>query len=36
MDGAEKNVDGALEEKAMGSLVESFVWKLKVIKVSKR
>jgi hypothetical protein len=35
MYGAEKNVDGALEEKEMGSLVENYVWK-KNSRFSKR
>jgi hypothetical protein len=33
MYGAEKNVDGALGEKEMGSLVENYVWKIKVVEL---
>jgi hypothetical protein len=35
MAGAGKNVDGALEEKEIGSLVGSYVWKLKVLEFRK-
>jgi hypothetical protein len=35
MDGAQKKVDGALDEKGMGNLVESYVWKLKVTEFRK-
>jgi hypothetical protein len=31
--GAEKNVDGVLEEKEMGSLVENYVWEIKVLEL---
>lgn len=35
MYGAEKNVDGALEEQEMGSLVENYVWKIKVVQIRR-
>jgi hypothetical protein len=36
--GAEKNVDGALEEKEMSSLVENYICKIKVVefRIEKR
>jgi hypothetical protein len=35
MYGAEKNVDGALEEKEVGSLDENYVWKIKVVQIRR-
>jgi hypothetical protein len=35
MYGAEKNVDGALEEKEMGILVENYVWKIRIIQIRR-
>lgn len=32
---AENNVDGALEKKEVGSLVENYVWKIKVVELRK-
>jgi len=35
MHGAEKNVDGALEKKEMGSLDENYVWKIEVVQIRR-